>query len=63
MDDGHTQAPQRRGVDLVPIAVTVEVDPLVELETRLIAAEADLETLRRRIRRLRTDLDALKGAT
>ena len=47
----------------MPIAVTVEVDPLVELETRLIAAEADLETLRRRIRRLRTDLDALKGAT
>jgi hypothetical protein len=45
----------------MPIAVVVEVDPLVELETRLVAAEADLETLRRRIRRLRDDLDALKG--
>ena len=61
MDDRHTQAPQRRGVGLVPIAVVVEVDPLVELETRLAAAEADLETLRRRVRRLRADLDALKG--
>ena len=47
----------------MPIAVVVEVDPLVELETRLVAAEADLETLRRRVRRLRDDLNALKGAT